>query len=155
MHSSGLLNSLGPALRGPGTPRSGGRGPPPHAGSARGVPRAEHRSSGVLPSGGCGGAPRLGGSPSRRPALGHLHDRRGAPQRLPEPVSEKVPRGLSFPLRGVSSGGAGGEHAVGVDTQRVSLEVGSLDACRWRALANVEQSRLCWHFCFLSLSSGV
>ncbi|XP_030891218.1 uncharacterized protein LOC115943198 isoform X1 [Leptonychotes weddellii] len=36
------------------------------------------------------GRPEAGGSPSPRPALGHLRDRRGAPQRLPEPVSEKM-----------------------------------------------------------------
>lgn len=146
----GLLNCLGLTLRGPGTPRSGGRESPPHAGCARGVPSAGARAFCLRED---AGAPRGWGGSSPRPALGHPHHRPGAPLRLREPVSEKVLGGPQFPASACFFRRGRGRALLSVCTQRRSLEVGCLDACRWRALANVEQSRVCWHFCFLSLSS--
>lgn len=115
-NSSGLLSCLGRALRGPGTPRSGGRGPAPMRGAHVG---AERGSPGVVPSENAG-RPEAGRGPSRRPACA-ARTTAGEPLSASRGPLPSRHRGASVPAsRGHSCRGRGGAGPGRRGAKRVS-----------------------------------
>ena len=115
-----------------------------HPQEGAGEPRVRERA----------GPPVLG-SPLGHPAQSSGCPGQETPVHLPESVSEKVLKDLSFPLHHVlfwfffKVGWRGEER---IDTQHLCLQVKYLNTYLKWAFANFKESRLCWRFCFLNLS---